>query len=146
MHTMHTYKHTCIHFNSVLLCQGKEEFSPPGSLFTSTEYKNSWKCSEAVIHIPTTVWMMKTHRDKWWNTEHAVAIAASRCLTDWRDQKPHVKLSQPEPHTYHLLIGNTDKNHLFPILSSVQPSGLLMGMKSKHHLCQPEERSSYDFC
>ena len=44
------------------------------------------------------------------------------------------------------LLGNTDKNHLFPILSSVEQSDLLMGMKSKHHLCQPEERSSYDFC
>lgn len=60
--------------------------------------------------------------------------------------KPHVKLSQPEPHTYHLLIGNTDKNHPFPIVSSVLPSDLLMSMKSKHHLCQPKERSSYDFC
>ena len=80
-----------------------------------------------------------THRDKWWSTEHAVTITASCCLAAWRNQKPHIKLSQPELHAYHLLIGNTDKNHPFPILSRVQPSDSLMGMKSKQHLCQLKE-------
>lgn len=56
------------------------------------------------------------------HTEHAAAITASCCLAAWRNQKPHIKLPQPELHTYHLLIGNTDKNHPFPILSRVQPS------------------------
>lgn len=87
-----------------------------------------------------------THRDKRWSIEHAVAITASCCLAAWRNQKPHIKLSQPELHTYHLLIGNTDKNHPFPILSRVQPSdSFINGHEIKTASVSTERTSSKIF-
>ena len=118
----------------------QEVFSPRQSIRTHGSARR-----QSFIYPPLCEWWKHTQRQVM-EYRACCTITASCCLTAWRNQKPHVKLSQPEPHTYHLLIRNTDKSHLFPILSSVQPSDLLMGRKSKHHLCQPKERSSYDFC
>lgn len=104
----------------------QEVFSPRQSIRTHGSAPG-----QSFICPPLCEWWLT--RDKWWNT--GITLWPMLSLTLLNSLRPSLMSNYPSQNlTLTISDRESDKNH-HPILSSVQPSGLLMGMGNPNTIC-----------